>query len=143
MTFCTVENEISPSIPIDSSLTASVPVTAGKETSVQQQSANLYSLISFSGMSNTALPVSDFVWKSLAKLDQVQAVMAGESGDVLHVWVMIDEWTPQARKPVYAIQKTIMKQLEGLNFDFYVVDLPEHSSPEEMVSDIPLVFKRA
>lgn len=89
------------------------------------------------------VPVSKFVADSFELLDNVQAVLAGESADVLHVWIMIDEWNPAARKQVYAIQKTIMKQLEGLHFDFYVIDLPHGTTPAEMVSDIPVIFNRA
>lgn len=146
MTFCSLENErSSPSIPSSNlSQPAPVPVSPGREVSMPPQKANsFYSLISFTGMTRVAVPVTDFVWKSFAALDNVKAVLAGESRDILHVWVMIDDWTPEVRKHVYLIQKTIMKQLRGLNFDFYVVDLPEGESPESMVSDIPLVFQRA
>src|SRR5271166_485859 len=104
---------------------------------------SFYSLISFTGMTKTAVPVSNFVARSFSALHNVQAVLAGESRDVLHVWIMIDEWTPEARKRVYAIQKTMMKQLEGLHFDFYVVDLPHGTRPQEMVSEIPVIFNRA
>jgi len=138
--------------------TASVSVdnakgTVGGTVSSQEESQvpcqvitgweSFYSLISFSGMTRTAVPVSKFVAKSFSALDNVQAVLAGESADVLHVWIMIDEWSPEARKQVYAIQKTIMKQLEGLHFDFYVVDLPHGTGPQEMVSEIPVIFNRA
>jgi len=117
------------------------------ETSVPSEtntgSESLYSLISFSGMTKTAVPVSKFVAASFAALENVQAVLAGESADVLHVWIMLKEWNPQARKQVYEIQKTIMRQLEGLHFDFYVIDLPHDTTPEDMVSDIPVIFNRA
>jgi hypothetical protein len=103
----------------------------------------VYSLISFSGMAKTAVTVSKFVARSFSVLENVQAVMAGESADVLHVWILITEWTAEARKQVYGIQKVIMKQLDGLHFDFYVVDLPEGLSPHDMVSDIPVIFNRA
>ena len=118
-------------------------VEAGKETAVPSQLDNFYGLISFSGMSRTAVPVSTFVAKSFSALNNVQAVLAGESGDVLHVWVMINKWTPIARKQVYSVQKIVLKQLEGLHFDFYVVDLPRGTRPQEMVSDIPVIFNRA
>ncbi|SRR6266404_1079486 len=144
MTVCPVENEQTPTIQMDNSHALGLPVSLGIEASGSPESTtSFYSLISFSGMAKTPLTVSKFVSDSFAKLDQVQAVLAGESADVLHVWIMINEWTPQARTQVYEIQKTIMKQLEGLHFDFYVVDLPEGTTPEEMVSDIPLEFKRA
>ena len=94
-------------------------------------------------MAKTAVSVNDFIANSFSTLSNVQAVLAGESGDVLHVWIMIDEWDPQVRKQVYAIQKTIMKQLGGLHFDFYVIDLPHGTSPLDMVSDIPVIFNRA
>jgi hypothetical protein len=144
MNICPVENAQTQTIPIDSSQSQTMAVFAGKESTMPPQSAtSFYSLISFSGMTDAPVTVSKFVSESFAKLDQVQAVLAGESADVLHVWIMIKEWTPQARKQVYAIQKTIMRQLEGHHFDFYVVDLPEGATPEEMVSDIPIEFKRA
>ncbi len=141
---CPNEQEQTQTIPIDSSHARSVPVSLGGETTGELAKAiSFYSLISFSGMNKTPQPVSKFVSDSFARLDQVQAVLAGDSADVLHVWIMIREWTPQARHQVYEVQKTIMKQLEGLHFDFYVVDLPEGVAPEDMVSDIPLEFKRA
>ncbi|MGO9086447.1 MAG: hypothetical protein ACLQBK_14565 [Candidatus Sulfotelmatobacter sp.] len=118
-------------------------VEAGKETSVPSQLDNFWGLISFSGMSRTAVPVSAFVARSFSALSNVQAVLAGESRDVLHVWVMINEWIPSARKQIYSVQKMVMKQLEGLHFDFYVVDLPHGTRPQEMVSDIPVIFNRA
>ena len=118
-------------------------VEADKETSVPSRLDNFYGLISFSGMSKIAVSVGEFVAKSFSALNNVQAVLAGESRDVLHVWVMIDEWTPYARKQVYAIQKLMMKQLEGLHFDFYVIDLPHGTRHQEMVSDIPVIFNRA
>jgi|ERR1035438_9132087 hypothetical protein len=118
-------------------------VEAGKESSVQSQLDNFYGLISFSGMSKTALSVSAFVAKSFSALGNVQAVLAGESGDILHVWIMIDDWTPGDRKVVYAVQRQVMRQLQGLSFDFYVIDLPHGTRPQEMVSDIPVIFNRA
>jgi hypothetical protein len=147
MTICPdeqIQEEQTQTILIDNSLALSVPVYLGSETSGPlEKTVSFYSLISFSGMAKTPLSVSKFVSGSFAKLDHVLAVLAGESGDVLHVWIMIKDWTPHARKQVYEIQKTIMRQLEGLHFDFYVIDLPEGTTPEEMVSDIPIEFKRA
>jgi len=147
MTTSVPEHEAAtPSISVDNRIsTAQVPVSSEKETCVPSQldTASFYSLISLSGMAQTAVPVSDFVAKSFAALANVQAVLAGESADVLHVLIMIDEWTPEARKRVYSIQKVVMKQLGGLHFDFYVIDLPHGTRPEEMVSDIPVIFNRA
>lgn len=129
----------SPSVCVNNS--ADALVEAGTEVKVHLN--NFYGLISFSGMSKVAVSVSDFVAKSFAALGNVKAVLAGESRDVLHVWVMIDEWTAATRRQVYSIQKSVMKQLEGLHFDFYVIDLPEGTRPQEMVSDIPVIFDRA
>jgi hypothetical protein len=142
-------DEATASVMIDNARTTTVEGTVSfqKEVCVSSQGTtgweSFYSLISFSGMTKTAVPVSNFVAKSFSSLDNVQAVLAGESADVLHVWIMIDEWNPEARKQVYAIQKTILKQLEGLHFDFYVIDLPHGTRPQEMVSDIPVIFNRA
>jgi hypothetical protein len=140
--------QATPSVFLDNTKkTVDGTVSPEKETSVPSQTVtgweSFYSLISFSGMAKTAVPVSNFVAESFSTLDNVQAVLAGESADVLHVWIMIDEWNPDARKQVYAIQKTIMKQLEGLHFDFYVIDLPHDTTPTDMVSDIPVIFNRA
>jgi len=142
MTFAAPDFEAAtPSVPVTNGTDALVE--AGKETSVTSQLDNFYGLISFSGMSTIAVSVSSFVAKSFSALDNVQAVLAGESRDVLHVWIMIDEWTPYARKQVYAVQKQVMKQLKGLHFDFYVIDLPHGTEPQDMVSDIPVIFNRA
>jgi hypothetical protein len=135
-----------PSISLDNgqeSLTAAV--SSEKEISIPLQSdtSSFYSLISLSGMTKTPVSVSKFVGSSFSSIKNVQAVLAGESADILHVWVMIDEWTPGVRKSVYAVQRTVMKQVEGLHFDFYVIDLPLGTRPEEMVSDIPVIFNRA
>jgi hypothetical protein len=140
--------QATPSILLDNAKnTVDGTVSPEKETSVPSQTVtgweSFYSLISFSGMAKTAVPVSNFVAQSFSVLGNVQAVLAGESADVLHVWIMIQEWNPEARKQVYAIQKTIMKQLRGLHFDFYVIDLPHGTSPADMVSDIPVIFNRA
>lgn len=137
--------QATPTLSINNCMSvASVPVSMGKETSAPSQCmTSFYSLISLSDMIKTPVPVSDFVGKSFSALANVQAVLAGESADVLHVWIMIDEWTPESRKRVYSIQKLVMKQLEGLHFDFYVIDLPRDTRPEEMVSGIPVIFNRA
>jgi hypothetical protein len=138
-----VFEEATPTLLIDN-FASTTAVSNGEEANAPMQSTtSFYSLISLSGMTKTPVPVSDFVGKSFSALANVQAVLAGESADVLHVWVMIDEWTPEIRKRVYSIQKAIMKQLDGLHFDFYVIDLLPGTSPEEMVSDIPVIFKRA
>ena len=140
--------QATPSVFLDNTKnTIDGTVSPQEETRVPSQTVtgweSFYSLISFSGMAKTAVPVSNFVAESFSVLENVQAVLAGESGEILHVWIMIDEWNPEARKQVYAIQKTIMKQLAGLHFDFYVIDLPHDTTPADMVSDIPIIFNRA
>ena len=67
----------------------------------------------------------------------------GRSGDVYHVWTMIDEWTVSGRKAVYAAQKELLVKLKGFDLDFYVVALDDGGSPEGLVSDIRPVFQRA
>lgn len=121
-------------------------VSSLEETRVTSELTSVesfYSLISFTGMTRTAVSVSEFVAKTFAALGNVQAVLAGQSADVLHVWILVDDWIPEVRVKVYALQKTVMKRLQGLHFDFYVVDLPQGIGPEEMVSDIPVIFNRA
>ena len=120
-----------------------VQVSSKAEIMSEINSASFYSLISITGMPKATVTVSKFVAEKFSAVKNVQAVLAGVSGDVLHIWVMIDEWTPDVRKQVYTVQQLVMKQLEGLFFDFYVVDLPDGMSPKEMVSDIPLIFNRA
>jgi hypothetical protein len=145
MTLATSEYEaVTPSVSGDNENTMQALVSPGKETSVSSQIDNFYGLIeSLSGMTKIPVTVSNFVAESFSALKNVQAVLAGESKDVLHVWIMIDDWTPDVRKLVYSVQRTVMKQLGGLHFDFYVVDLPCGTRPEEMVSDIPVIFNRA
>lgn len=148
MTFSLQEFETSENVSVDNANERVCgTVSSLEETRVTSElitgSEAFYSLISFTGMARTAVPVSEFVAKTFATLVNVQAVLAGQSGDVLHVWILIDDWIPEVRMQVYALQKTIMKQLEGLHFDFYVVDLPHGTGPQEMVSDIPVIFNRA
>ncbi|MGA9978744.1 MAG: hypothetical protein WBQ08_08925 [Candidatus Sulfotelmatobacter sp.] len=138
--------EVTPTVLVANCMNSvQVSVSSAQQASVRSEAdtASFYGLISISGMNKTAVPVGKFVAQNFSALNNVQAVLAGESADVLHVWIMIDEWTPEARKQVYSIQKTVMRQLEGLHFDFYVVDLPHGTNPQEMVSDIPVVFHRA
>jgi hypothetical protein len=118
-------------------------VELNRETKVPIDAFSYAELASFSGMTKTPETLSEIVSKNFSALDNVQAVLAGESDDVLHVWVMIRDWTPEARKKVYAIQKHLLKQMRGFNFDFYVIDLPEGTQPEDSVSGIPLIFNRA
>jgi hypothetical protein len=137
--------EASPSIRVESVYVgvAHIPVSREMEAQAISQCDNFYSLISMSGMSETPVPVSKFVAECFSRLVNVQSVLAGHSDDVLHVWIMIDEWDPEVRKKVYSIQKQVMKDLEGLHFDFYVIDIPDGTQPEEMVTGIPVIFNRA
>jgi len=120
-----------------------LPVEFNRETRTPIGAFSYAELESFTGMTKTAETLTDIVSKNFAALDNVQAVLAGESDDVLHVWIMVRDWTPEARKEVYAVQKSILKRLRGFNFDFYVIDLPEGTRPEDSVSGIPLIFNRA
>jgi len=120
-----------------------LPVEFNRETSKAIEAFSYAGLASFTGMAKTAQTLSSIVSNHFSELPSVQAVLAGESDDVLHVWVMIRDWTPDARKEVYAVQKTILRRLRGFNFDFYVIDLPEGTQPEDSVSGIPVIFNRA
>ncbi len=145
MTACTPEFEqMTPTMSLMSNAAATpVAVSSNQEVRVDSEANNFYSLVSISGMTKTPLTVSEFLKANFSALRHVQAVLAGESAEVLHVWIMVSEWTPDARKQVYSVQKAIMKQAEGLHFDFYVIDLPEGETPQDLVSDIPVIFNRA
>lgn len=97
----------------------------------------------FSGMAKVPENISDIIVNKLREMDHVKAVLMGRSGEVYHVWTMIDEWTIAGRKAVYAAQKELLAKLKGFDLDFYVVPLDDGGSPEELVSDIPTVFQRA
>lgn len=145
MTFSAPEyDSITPSVSFDTSRNSvQLPVELNREATKQIDAFSYAELVSFTGMTKTPKTLSDIVAKHFSVLDNVQAVLAGESDDVLHVWVMIQDWTPDARREVYAIQKQLLKRLRGFNFDFYVIDLPEGTRPEDSVSGIPLIFNRA
>lgn len=97
----------------------------------------------FSGMAKVPENISDVIVDRLRLIAHVKAVLMGRSGDVYHVWTMIDEWTVAGRKAVYAAQKELLAKLKGFDLDFYVVPLDDGGSPEGLVSDIPTVFQRA
>ena len=142
MTVCDYDSP-TPLVSVYSYANAMQVARVGMETTAPTHAINYSVLASLSGMAKTPQTLSDFVAKNFSALANVQAVLAGESGDVLHVWVMIRDWTPEARKEIYAIQRRVLKQLRGFNFDFYVIDLLEGTKPEESVSGIPVIFNRA
>ncbi|HTV08053.1 MAG TPA: hypothetical protein VMD97_03300 [Candidatus Aquilonibacter sp.] len=84
--------------------------------------------------------MSQFLADKFKVNPNVRAVLVGESNEVHHVWVLLHEWNPSARKAVYAIQKDILQKVRGFNFDFYVVDVAPGANPSEMVSGIPVVY---
>jgi hypothetical protein len=96
-----------------------------------------------SGMAKVPENISDVIVNRLSSLSHVKAILMGRSGEVYHVWTMIDEWTATARKAVYAIQRELLVMLTGFELDFYVVGLDAGVKPESLVSDIPMVFPRA
>jgi hypothetical protein len=97
----------------------------------------------FSGMAKVPENISDVIVNRLQGIAHVKAVLMGRSGEVYHVWTMIDEWTLAGRKAVYAAQKELLAKLKGFDLDFYVVPLDDGESPEGLVSDIPTIFQRA
>lgn len=94
----------------------------------------------FSGMQNAPDNISDVIVTRLAKIPNVHAIRMGRSGDVYHIWTMIGNWTATDRKDVYAAQRDLLNKLQGFDLDFYVVKLDANASPDELVSDIPMVF---
>jgi hypothetical protein len=86
--------------------------------------------------------ISDYLKERFCAIKNVRALLIGESHDVQHVWVLLDEWTVDHRKAIYAIQRDILQKVTGFNFDFYVVDIPPGTSPSEMVSGIPVIYQR-
>jgi len=96
----------------------------------------------FSGMTRVPQTVSDLVKAQLETLPHVRAVLMGCSGEVHHVWVLIDDWTQTGRKAVYSAQKDLVAKLRGFDLDFYVVAADSGEEPAELVSDIPVIFKR-
>jgi len=99
--------------------------------------------VDFAGMAKAPQNISDVIVNRLSEIAHAKAVLMGKSGDVYHVWTMIDEWTLDGRKAVYAAQKELLLKLSGFDLDFYVVPIEEGVSPSELVSDIPVVFERA
>jgi hypothetical protein len=97
----------------------------------------------FSGMVKVPENISDVIVNRLQEIAHVKAVLMGKSGEVYHVWTMIDEWTPAGRKAVYSAQRELLTKLRGFDLDFYVVALDDGMSPDGLVSDIPAVFQRA
>jgi hypothetical protein len=96
-----------------------------------------------SGMTKVPENISDVIVNRLQELTHVKAILMGRSGEVYHVWTMIDDWTQSGRKAVYTAQRELLAKLKGFDLDFYVVALDGGSKPEELVSDIPVVFRRA
>jgi len=97
----------------------------------------------FSGMTKVPENISDVVVGRLEAIPHVKAVLMGRSGEVYHIWTMIDDWTVSGRRAVYAAQRELLARLGGFELDFYVVAIDEGESPESVVSDIPTVFRRA
>lgn len=116
----------------------------GVERTLQVKSVSGGRSISESSTMGT-VPVSlaEYLTDRFSAIDNVRALMVGESDDIHHVWVLLDEWTSEHRKAIYAVQRDILRRMSGFNLDFYVVDIPAGTSPREMVSGIPIVYQRA
>lgn len=87
--------------------------------------------------------ISELIVSHLSGVAHVKAILMGRSGDVHHVWTMLDEWTAPARLAVYEVQRDLLAKLKGFELDFYVVAAENGEDPRELVSDIPLVWPRA
>jgi hypothetical protein len=120
-----------------------VTVGLGQEVQSGPQITFVETLSWFSAMTKVPENISDVIWKRLEEIAHVDAVLMGRSGDVYHVWVMTNEWNPASRKSVYAAQKELLIKLKGFDIDFYLVPLDKGARPEDLVSGIPIVFKRA
>jgi hypothetical protein len=96
-----------------------------------------------SGMSHAPTYLSDIIVERLEEVPEVAAIMIGRSGEIYHVWSMIEPWNHEVRKSVYSAQKELLKMLKGFELDFYVVPLEEGTDPSVMVTQIPTVFQRA
>jgi hypothetical protein len=122
-----------------------VEIELGSEKRVEMRGFSGGPTISTTSTAMGAMPVTvaDFLKFKFSANPNVRALMVGRSDDVHHVWAFLDEWTQEQRKAVYAIQRTVLDEIGAdFNFDFYVVDLPHNMRPEEMVSEIPLVYFR-
>jgi hypothetical protein len=96
----------------------------------------------FPGMVSVPQDIRDVIVNQLRDVPHVKAILMGRSGEVHHVWTMLDEWTAMARKAVYAAQKDLLLKLKGFELDFYVVSLDEGEDPQALVSEIPVVWPR-
>lgn len=109
----------------------------------EHDSLNLYANnADMLGMRCLPTTVSDFIVEKFKVNPNIRAVLVGESNEIHHVWVLLEKWTQEQRKAVYAVQRDILQKVRGFNFDFYVVDIPEGTNPSEMVSGIPLVYQK-
>lgn len=110
------------------------------ESPCKSKTSFTYRDLWFSGMAKVSQDISGVIVKKLTENPNVKAIRMGRSGDVYHVWTMIQDWTAKDRKAVYAAQKDLLTKLKLFDLDFYVVKLDANISPDEMVSDIPMVF---
>ena len=62
----------------------------------------------FSKMHPIVETISDYIAQRFKALANVRAVLVGQSGEVYHVWIMLDAWTTDHRKAIYAIQRDIL-----------------------------------
>lgn len=97
----------------------------------------------FSGMGRVPENISDVIVDRISKIAHVKAILMGRSGDVHHVWTLLDIWSAAERRTVYEAQKDLLTMLNGFDLDFYVVDAEGSENLRELVSDIPIVWERA
>lgn len=118
-------------------------VGLGQEAESDSHTTVVEDMLWFTGMTKAPENISDVIVNRLREIAHVKAVLMGRSGEVYHVWTMIDEWTIGGRKAVYAAQKELLAKLKGFDLDFYVVPLDNGESPDTLVSEIPTIFQRA
>ena len=118
-------------------------VGLGQQAESDSQTTVVEDSLWFTGMAKVPENISDVIVNRLRAIGHVNAVLMGRSGEVYHIWTMIDDWTVAGRKAVYAAQKELLAKLGGFDIDFYVVPLDDGGSPKELVSEIPTVFQRA
>lgn len=122
-------------------LKATISLEANGRSESQTAFVDVDDVLWFSGMAKAPENISDVIVNRLKKVDHVKAILMGRSGDVYHVWTMIDDWSAAGRKAVYSAQKELLTLLNGFELDFYVVPIDESAQPGAIVSDIPMVFR--
>jgi hypothetical protein len=74
---------------------------------------------------------------------EVQAVFASLKNRILHVWAVVPTYDRRIYRQIYAREKKIINQFEGMDFDFNVVP-SNGKDPRHLMSDpeIDLAYLR-